>query len=477
MSPTPQSEENVADPFAADIFAARQKSDGEAGAERIAPPDSNWMHLLKKALPVKVNWNELLFKLPPDFSAKLSAKLSEALQNLLTLPVTNGIEILPLVTREINRTEDFPHFSDNSWWLSVMIEQSGAEFAIEIDNAFGIWLVDAALGEKVSEEINLRELTGTEMAVLEFLSLNLIYEANRALQSPLFKIRSLSPQLPGWLEDARQNFIKSDSILSVNCQIIHGLLPSILSIYLTPAVLKNLSADENPILYSAQRNAPAWQSFQKHTEDVQTTLPLGQIELTFAELASLETGDVVLLENYNLNLFGGNLFGRAEIFLGDGGNLKISGEILSPDAAFVESFEENDRRADNKILARKFSASQTWKFVITNLTEIRKPPEFGQSMTETDEDITGKTGDEPADGHSSGGGLALENLTLTMRVELGARRLTLAEINNLRENQILELGIRPTDPVNLLLGNQVVGRGELVEIEERLGVRITKLLR
>ena len=104
-------------------------------------------------------------------------------------------------------------------------------------------------------------------------------------------------------------------------------------------------------------------------------------------------------------------------------------------------------------------------------TESENQTTVGQSIMEREENLSGAAGAENA------GGLAIENLALTLRVELEARKLSLAEIADLRENQILELGIRPTDSVNLLIENRVVGRGELVEIEDRLGVRITKLMR
>ncbi|MET0752999.1 MAG: FliM/FliN family flagellar motor switch protein [Pyrinomonadaceae bacterium] len=471
MDSSSQIKDFPADPFADDIFAANRKQFDEI-APPIPPPDSGWTRRLKKVAPPKINWNKLLAALPPDFSEKISAHLSEALQNLLALPPEHEIELLPLVTKEINRVEDFPPVSDNSWWLGVSIEESKAEFAVEIDNAFAVWLVDAMLGEKVSEQIILRQLTKTETTVLEFLFLNLIYEANRSVQSPVFKIRSLERQIPVRLADARANFAEGDSLIAASWQIVHGLLPSIVRIYLSPEALKSLSAAENSLLNSASRRA-GWQRFENHAKDAQARISVGQIELTLSELASIETGDVALLENHNLTVFGGNLFGRAEIFLGDGENLKISGEILSPEAAPPEAFEENARTIDNKILVKSFSANQIWKFVVTGLSETKNAPEFGQAMTETDENLSDETGAQD----SGGNALAVENLALTLRVELEARRLTLAEIADLRENQILELGARPTDSVNLLIENRVVGRGELVEIEERLGVRITKLMR
>jgi type III secretion system YscQ/HrcQ family protein len=472
MNSNSQTEEIAADPFADDIFATNRKHFEETTPETIAPNELQWTRRLKKAAHAKIRWSALLAALPPDFSEKLPRHLSGALENLLTLPPEHGIELLPLVTKEINRAEDFPPVANHSWWLGVSVQQSEAEFAVEIDNAFAVWLVDAMLGEKVSEQIILRRLTDTETTVLEFLLLNLIYEANRSVQSPVFKIRSLAREMPARFANARANFAKGDSILAASWQIVHGLLPSIVRIYLSPETLKSLSAAENSLLNSAPRRA-AWQRFQNHANDARARIALGQIELTLSELASLETGDVALIENNNLTIFGGNLFGSAEIFLGDGENLKVSGEILSPEAASPEAFEENDASVDNKILVKSFSANQKWKFVVTGLSEAENPLDFGQTMAETDENLSDETGAQD----SGGNALAVENLALTLRVELEARRLTLAEIADLRENQILELGVSPTDSVNLLIENRVVGRGELVEIEERLGVRITKLMR
>jgi type III secretion system YscQ/HrcQ family protein len=470
MDSTSQTEEIAHDPFAGDIFAANRKTAEEIAPEIIAPPISDWTRRLKKFPAAKINWNDLLNDLPLDFSEKIATHLAEGMQNLLNLPAENQIELLPLVKREINRSEDFPHFSKDSWWLKVFTGQTEAEFAVEIDTAFAVWLVDATLGEMVSEQINLRDLTETETSILEFLSLNLIYEANRALQSPVFKICSIERKIPDNLLAAQKNFAQFDAFLVLNWQIVHGLLSSIIKIYLSPFALKNLSARENSLLKS-QTN---WQRFQNQITDTRALLRLGEIDLTIAELASIETDDVVLLENYQLNIFGGNLFGRAEIFFADAENLKISGEILAPDAALPEPFEETSASAHNKTLVRKLSANQTLRFVVTGLAETTNPPKFKESMVKIDENLSGEGSAETAD---EGSGLAIENLALTLRVELEARRLTLAEIADLRENQIIELGVRPTDSVNLLIENRVVGRGELVEIEERLGIRITKLNR
>jgi flagellar motor switch/type III secretory pathway protein FliN len=69
----------------------------------------------------------------------------------------------------------------------------------------------------------------------------------------------------------------------------------------------------------------------------------------------------------------------------------------------------------------------------------------------------------------------LDNLLLTVRVELPARRISLEELTRLRAGQILDLDCRATDPVELVADGRSVATGELVDIEGRLGVRVTRL--
>ena len=70
----------------------------------------------------------------------------------------------------------------------------------------------------------------------------------------------------------------------------------------------------------------------------------------------------------------------------------------------------------------------------------------------------------------------IDAVMVSVRVELAARRLQLDELSRLRKNQILDLGCNATDPVDLVVEGRRIASGELVDIEGRLGVRITKVL-
>ncbi|MEJ7617526.1 MAG: FliM/FliN family flagellar motor switch protein [Pyrinomonadaceae bacterium] len=71
----------------------------------------------------------------------------------------------------------------------------------------------------------------------------------------------------------------------------------------------------------------------------------------------------------------------------------------------------------------------------------------------------------------------LDGLLLTVRVELGARNARLDEVARLRIGQIIDLGCQATDLVDLTVDGQRIARGELIDMEGRLGVRLVQVSR
>ena len=465
----PQNEKKSADPFASDIFAVPRVE--ENFAPEITPageiknsPNRIWR--LPKAARTAVDWDELRRDLPPDFSADLPRMLAGALAKYLNLGEDNPVEFLFLIEDETNGVIES---GEHSWWLNIGIETSEAGFAIEINDVLAVWLVDAALGEKEFDTVKVRELMPSEIAVLEFLAVNLTHEANEIINAPLFSFRGLSRKNPDRINQTNDS---EKSLLAASWQTVHGWLHSIVKIYVAPETLNALRADENQLLTAAPRRAVRWKALQNRVRDVRARMFLGEVRLSLADLAGLETGDVVLPEKYNLAIAGGDLVGGAEIFLGDGEQSKIGGALVSSAVEPPVEFEETGGGGNNEVLVRRINSNQILRIAVERFEESDVPPSLEKSMSNETNDLTEQFPDLAA-----GGGIALENLAVTLRVELEGRRLTLAEVGNLRINQIIELGASAADPVNLVIDNRVVARGELVEIEARLGVRIIQILR
>ncbi len=64
---------------------------------------------------------------------------------------------------------------------------------------------------------------------------------------------------------------------------------------------------------------------------------------------------------------------------------------------------------------------------------------------------------------------------VTLAVELGRVSLPLSRLADLREGDVIELGRNPREPVELTSNGRLVARGELVQIDQELGVRLTRV--
>lgn len=69
----------------------------------------------------------------------------------------------------------------------------------------------------------------------------------------------------------------------------------------------------------------------------------------------------------------------------------------------------------------------------------------------------------------------LAGLTVSCTVRIGTFSLSLAELKNMSEDQEYILEQQTSDPVEILINNQVVARGELMCHEDCFAVRITEV--
>ena len=68
------------------------------------------------------------------------------------------------------------------------------------------------------------------------------------------------------------------------------------------------------------------------------------------------------------------------------------------------------------------------------------------------------------------------DLPVEIAVRLGSARLTIAEIAALAPGAVVELDRAVGDPVDVLVNDRLVARGELVVVEGRVGVTITAIV-
>jgi flagellar motor switch protein FliN/FliY len=74
------------------------------------------------------------------------------------------------------------------------------------------------------------------------------------------------------------------------------------------------------------------------------------------------------------------------------------------------------------------------------------------------------------------GNEALLDIELEARIQFGAREMLLSELLELSSGDVLELDRLITDPVDLLVGDQIVARGEVVVVGGNFGLQVTEVL-
>lgn len=71
----------------------------------------------------------------------------------------------------------------------------------------------------------------------------------------------------------------------------------------------------------------------------------------------------------------------------------------------------------------------------------------------------------------------LRDVDLSMTVELGRVRLKVRDLLRLGEGSVVELNRPAGAPVDVLVNGSLVARGEVVVVDDELGVRVTELFR
>ena len=70
----------------------------------------------------------------------------------------------------------------------------------------------------------------------------------------------------------------------------------------------------------------------------------------------------------------------------------------------------------------------------------------------------------------------LLDVQLTLTVELGRTKQYVKDILGLGEGSIIELDKLAGEPVDLLVNNKLIAKGEVVVIDENFGVRVTDIV-
>ena len=87
--------------------------------------------------------------------------------------------------------------------------------------------------------------------------------------------------------------------------------------------------------------------------------------------------------------------------------------------------------------------------------------------------------DESASSHDAENQInpeVLQNISVTLSIEVGRTMIKIKDLMRLTQGSVVELDRIAGEPLDLLINNTVVAQGEVVLVNERYGIRLTRVV-
>ena len=100
-------------------------------------------------------------------------------------------------------------------------------------------------------------------------------------------------------------------------------------------------------------------------------------------------------------------------------------------------------------------------------------------MTDKPSDLLNEFMDAPLDGKDDGQSVkAMLNVGLDVQIVLGRSRMPISQLLSLSRGSVIELDKKIGEPVDVMINDRLVARGDLVKVgENRIGVTLTEIVK
>jgi type III secretion protein Q len=297
------------------------------------------------------------------------------------------------------------------FFISIFeLYSEGHKVFLEIELKLAFILIKKALRW---EEVNIyqrRRLTPAEEGIMSYLLLKALSEIQEKVKIwRLYDIVSTKAEL--------QRFLNNSKLFEFRWEVICGSDSGFSRLIVPDSILSARSLKKRTSLAL------------KLLEHITTTVSIKgpKVSLSLVEIYGLKPGDIILFDKENINKTEDGLKGEVEIGILGTDRLRWKGEI---------------EREEGGCLVK-----------ISGVLSKMEKEELNERFEEREEEL-------------------LEDLPVTLQVELDRLEINVKELVDLNIGSVLVLNKKTEDLVDLRVKDRLVARGELVQVEDRLGLRI-----
>lgn len=334
---------------------------------------------------------------------------------------------------------------------------------LEVDLGLAHHAIDVLLGG-AGESVPLRPLTDIEEGVMTYLVIETLKALSPSLDSSVPRLR-LEAILRGF-EEIQELIPPSEHLAVVQLKADFGGHQGYVRLVIPEDVLSTAKPPTDEAVRRARRAADA-QLHLSRLSNVKTYLraEIGNVDISADDLSQLRARDVILVESLTCRPDQGE-GGTAKLKVGNGGSGYLEADIVP--------LAEGHFRATVKgcCLGNPAIPDQPGQGP-EDMAASPEAAEDGEEESTTPGSNRGR--DDVEDAQGAIGADLMNDIPLQISVELSRVATTAEEVMALRVGHVLDLNKAPGEPLDLSVNGKVVARGELVEVDGNLGVRILSL--
>lgn len=359
------------------------------------------------------------------------------------------------------------HLTDPTFLSFLVPGPHRGRAVLDVELALAHAAVDTLLGG-AGETVGLRPLTDIEEGVASFVLLEALKALGTGMDpgQPKLRLEGVSHGA----EEAASRLGQDGPVLVVQLRARLGNQAGMVRLFVPEGVLEAME----PAQVAEQRRTLVRADVQTHLSRLSSARAWLRAEIGYAEISShdlsgLRVKDVVLVDALSARPDRGEN-GTARLRLGLGRLGCLNAEV------FLEGGQYQARITEVVLGEQAFLRRVPSEADEAAAEALRESGEAGEDEEFTNPERRNPLAESGAVDDRMDAGDLLGDIPLQISVELARVPVTAEQVVSMRVGQVIELNRTPGEPVDLSVNGKVIARGELVEVEGHLGIRVLSLV-